>query len=128
MTESKWRTMLQPTTVVPGVIFGVGCFAVYVLSLVVQGPLAQQLLPTTSGLLVGALTVATFARVRDAYVVAAAVYSASACIIATLAIPAAMRFGVSALCVGTVLACVVAYLSLPVGMPVEVRVDERDRR
>jgi hypothetical protein len=124
--RGKKKAATWPLIVTPAVIFAVGCFADFVLSSSIQGRSSDQLFPAVSGLVVGVLTVLTFARMRDAYIAAAAIYSAVAVIGATVSYPVTVRVAVIAACLVAVAASLVAYTLVPERKT--VRVSSNDRR
>jgi hypothetical protein len=109
-------------------IFAVGCFADFTLSTAVHGPNAELLLPAVAGLTVGTLTVLTFAKRRDAYIVAAALFTAVAIIAVTLAASVAARAGLCAACLAAVGTSLASYTLVPARKPAGVRPDSRDNR
>lgn len=117
-----------PLIVIPAVVFAVGCFADFALSSAVHGPNAERLLPAVAGLTIGTLTVLTFAKRRDAYIVTAALFTAVAIIAATLSASVATRVGLCAASLAVVSASLAAYSLLPARTPADVRADSRDNR
>lgn len=117
-----------PLIVTPAMIFGVGCFADFALSSAVHGPNAERLLPAVAGLTIGTLTVLTFARRRDAYIVAAALFTAVAIIAVTLAASVATRAGLCAASLAAVGASLASYTLVPERKPASIRPDSRDNR
>ncbi len=105
----KQQSARWPLVVTPGLIFGVGGFADYMLSMAVHGLNAEIVLPAVAGLTVGTLTVLTFARRRDAYIVAAALFTAVAVIAVTLTVPLALRIALCACCLAAAGASLGAY-------------------
>lgn len=125
MQRSKKKAASWPLVVTPAVIFGVGCFADYALSTAVHGPNAEILLPAVAGLTVGTLTVLTFAKRRDAYIVTAALFTAVAVIAVTLAAPAAVRVVLCACSLAVVSASLGAYTLVPVPKTATVRAESQ---
>lgn len=119
---------MWPLVVTPGLIFAVGCFVDFILSSSLQGKAAEQIFPAVSGLIVGALTVLTFARWRDAYIAAAGVYSAAAVIGATVAYSVPVRISMIAACLVAIAASLVAYALVPERKLVRVRPNDRGDR
>ena len=117
-----------PLIVTPAMTFGVGCFADFVLSTCVHGPTIEQALPTCAGLTIGALTVLTFAKRRDAYIVAAALFTAVAIIAVTLPTSVALRVSLSTSCLAVVGTSLASYALPPEQRLSPVRPDRRDDR
>lgn len=117
-----------PLIATPTVIFGAGGFADFALSTAVHGPNIERVLPACAGLTIGTLTVLTAARRRDAYIVAAALYTAVAIIAVTLAASIALRASLCATCLAAVGASLGAYTLLPEREAAPVRPDRRDDR
>jgi hypothetical protein len=109
-------------------IFGVGCFADFVLSTVVHGPNIERMLPACAGLTIGTLTVLTFAKRRDAYIVAAALFTAVAIIAVTLAASVALRAGLCAASLAAVGASLASYTLVPERRLASARPERRDDR
>lgn len=127
MQRGKKRAAVWPLIVTPALIFAVGVFADFVLSAFVQGLPAESILSAVSGVTVGALTVLTFARRRDAYIVAAGLYSAVAIIAATLTISLPLRLALVVACLVAVTAALLASIVAPEPQAVNVR-NDRPRR
>ncbi len=128
MQRGKKRAATWPLIVTPALIFAVGCFVDFILSSSIQGLPSEQLFPAVSGLTVGALTVLTFARWRDAYIAAAAVYSAAAVIGATVGFSVTVRIAMIAACLLAIAASLVAYALIPERRAVRVRPNDRGDR
>ena len=126
--RGKKRAVTWPLVVTPAVVFAVGCFVDFILSSSIQGKPAEQMFPAVSGLTVGALTVLTFARWRDAYIAAAGVYSAAAVIGATVGFSVTVRIAMIAACFVAIAASLVAYTLIPERMAVRVRRNDRGDR
>lgn len=114
--------------VMPAIIFGVGCFVDYALSSAVHGPNVERIFPAVAGLTVGTVTVLTAAKRRDAYIAAAAIFSAVAVIAITLAAPVAIRVALCSCCLLAVAASLGAYALAPAPGFVGARSDSRDTR
>jgi hypothetical protein len=111
--RGRKRAATWPLVLTPALIFGVGCFVDFILSSSLQGKPAEQMFPAVSGLTVGALTVLTFARWRDAYIMATAVYSGAAVIGATVNYSITVRAALIAACLAAIVASLVAYTLMP---------------
>ncbi|MGI8856954.1 MAG: hypothetical protein ACR2JW_14500 [Thermomicrobiales bacterium] len=119
---------IWPPIVTPAMIFGTGCFADFVLSTAVHGPNIERALPACAGLMVGTLTVLTFAKRRDAYLVAAALFTAVALIAVTLAASLALRASLCAACLIAVGASLASYAVVPEQKRAPARSESRDER
>jgi hypothetical protein len=119
---------MWPLIVTPAMIFGAGCFADFVLSTAVHGPNIERMLPACAGLTIGTLTVLTFAKRRDAYIVAAALFTAVAIIAVTLAASVVLRAGLCAVCLATVGASLASYTLVPERKLASARSRSRDDR
>lgn len=128
MRRSGKNAATWPLIVTPAIIFGVGCFADFALSTAVHGPNIEQMLPTCAGVIVGTLTVLTFAKRRDAYLVAAALFTAVAIIAVTLAASVALRTGLCAACLAAVGASLASYALVPERRLASARSEYRDDR
>jgi hypothetical protein len=119
---------IWPLIVTPAMIFGVGCFADFVLSTAVHGPNIEQVLPACAGVIIGTLTVLTFSKRRDAYLVAAALFTAVAIIAVTLAASMMLRATLCAACLAAVGASLVSYILVPEGRLASARSERRADR
>ena len=128
MRRSGKKAATWPLIVTPAMIFGVGCFADFVLSTVVHGPNIEQMLPACAGLTIGTLTVLTFAKRRDAYLVAAALFTSVAIIAVTLAASVALRAGLCAASLAVVGASLASYTLVPERRLASARPERRDDR
>lgn len=128
MRGSEKREAMWPLVVTPAMIFGVGCFTDFVLSTVVHGPNIERALPACAGLVVGTLTVLTFAKRRDAYIIAAALFTAVAIIAITLAASVALRLGLCAACLAVIGASLASYSLVPEQGLRPARPEHRDDR
>jgi hypothetical protein len=126
--RGKKKAVTWPLVVTPALIFAVGCFVDFILSSSLLGKPAEQIFPAVSGLIVGGLTVLTFARWRDAYIAAAAVYSAAAVIGATVGYAIPVRASIIAACLLAIVASLIAYTLIPERKAVKVRSDSRGDR
>jgi hypothetical protein len=99
----------------PVVIFAMACVADLVLNEAATDPRAQRFLPQICGLVVGMLTVLTFAMRRQAYLIAAAAFITVEMVAVTLAVPLAARVGLCAASLLTAAACLAVYLRGPWG-------------
>jgi hypothetical protein len=126
--ESRKKAAMWPLIVTPAMIFGAGCFADFVLSTAVHGPNIERMLPACAGLTIGTLTVLTFAKRSDAYIVAAALFTAVAIIAVTLAASVALRAGLCAVCLATVGASLASYILVPERKLASARSRSRDDR
>jgi hypothetical protein len=122
------KAAIWPLIVTPAMIFAVGCFADFVLSTVVHGPNIERMLPACAGLTIGTLTVLTFAKRRDAYIVAAALFTAVAIIAVTLAASVALRAGLCAACLAAVGASLASYALVPERKLASARSESREDR
>jgi hypothetical protein len=124
--RSGKKATTWPLIVAPAMIFGVGCFADFVLSTAVHWPNIEQLLPACAGVIIGTLTVLTFAKRRDAYLVAAALFTAVAIIAVTLAASVALRATLCAACLAAVGASLASYTLVPERRLASARSESRD--
>jgi hypothetical protein len=128
MRRSGKKAATWPLIVTPAMIFGVGCFADFALSTAVHGPNIERALPACAGLTIGTLTVLTFAKRRDAYIVAAALFTAVAVIAVTLSAAVTLRAGLCAACLAAVGASLASYVLVPERKLTSVRQESREDR
>jgi hypothetical protein len=93
----------------PAVILGMGCIADVALNVAITDPQTGRFLPEVCGLVVGALTVLTFARRRHAYLAAGAIFALVEMTVVTVAVPSAPRLGLCAASLATAFACLLVY-------------------
>ncbi len=105
---SKWVLWAMPV-----VIFAMGCVADLVLNAAATSPQAARFLPEVCGLLVGMLTVLTFAMRRQAYLAAGAIFILVEMVAVTLGIPLGLRAGLCVASFLTAAACLAVYLRGP---------------
>jgi hypothetical protein len=125
--RGKKRAVTWPLMITPAVVFAVGCFVDFILSSSIQGKASEQLFPAISGLTVGALTVLTFARWRDAYIAVAAIYTAAAIIGTTVPFSVSARLGMIAACLFAIGLSLIAYALVPQPQAIQVQSNDRDR-
>ncbi len=97
----------------PAVILAMGCIADVSLNVAITDPQAGRFLPEVCGLVVGALTVLTFARRRHAYLAAGALFALVEMVVVTLAVPLAPRVGLCIASLATAIACFIVYARGP---------------
>ncbi len=117
-----------PPIVAPAMVFGAGCFADFVLSTAAHGPNIELALPACAGVLIGTLTVLTFAKRRDAYLVAAALFTAVAIIAVTLAASLVLRASLCAACFVAIGTSLASYALVPARARALARPERRDDR
>lgn len=94
-----------PLVVTPALVFLVGCTVDIAINATVRGGYAERFLPEMCGLIVGILTVLTFARRRGAFVGTAVVFVLAEMILIALPLDLPVRLALCAACLGTAAAC-----------------------
>ncbi len=110
----------------PVLVFFVGCFVDIALNSVLSGPRVSMFLPEVCGLTVGALTVLTFARRRDAYLVAGAVYAVVEMLAVTAPMDVPMRIAVCVACLAVAVICLTVYVRVPWATVQTIPTQQRD--
>ncbi len=107
------QTQYAAVTVTSALIFGVGCFSEYFLSLVILDADTSRYASATIGAVVFALTRWAWMRREAAYVVAAAVFTAMAIIAGSLPLSSATNGVLATLSLAVVASCIIAYRLAP---------------
>jgi hypothetical protein len=124
-TDAPTRWILR---LMPVIVFVMGCVADAVVNGAVNDPHAQRFLPELCGMMVGMLTVLTFAMRRQAYLAAGAIFVFVEMIAVTLEMSMDLRVGLCAASLVTAAACFAIYLRGPWATPETVSVREHSER
>lgn len=112
----------------PVVIFGMGCVADSVLNAAMHNAQAEHVLPQLCGMVVGMLTVLTFAMRRQAYLAAGVAFIFVEMVAVMLDLALLPRIGLCASSLVTAVACLVIYLRGPWETRAPAYARERDER
>lgn len=124
-TDAPTRWILR---VMPAIVFIMGCVADAVLNAAAHDPQTRRFLPEICGLMVGALTVLTFAMRRQAYLATGALFVFVEMVAVTLAMPTGVRIGLCAASLATAAACFAIYLRGPWATPSAAYAREQGER
>jgi len=109
MRQTRGGAAMWPLVVTPMLVFLTGVMMDVAINSVIIGGYAERFLPEICGMLVGVLTVLTFARRRMAYLGTAAVFLYTEMIVVVLPLAIEARLVLALACVITAVLCLAIY-------------------
>jgi len=109
MRQTRDGAAMWPLVVTPMLVFLTGVMMDVAINSAIMGGYAERFLPEICGMLVGVLTVLTFARRRMAYLGTAAVFLCTEMIVVVLPLAIEARLVLALACVITAVLCLAMY-------------------